>query len=442
MSSQNQNPKSQNPKKAKGIFEVVNLGTPAIPTAITNLKRVSTPYIPFGDNNDFPENIAALSRESATLGAVLASKGDFAGGDGYECNNNISVESWLKKVNKEQNIIECVEPIFIDFYLSGNAYIRICRPVNSTILGEYAIFHLPQHKLRLSKELNSYYYNDDWTNRNSLGEPIAAFPMFSPCGVEGLYEESIIHMKDYVPSFDFYGLPTYMGAVQYAKLEYLIGLYNNNQFDNQMLPSGILEVVTTNMEEADAKRFVEGVKSKFVGVEKGNNGKILVMAKDGQESQAKFTAISQEQEGSFKELKSISTDTIITACQWFPSLAGIATEGKLGSNQQIAQEFEVAVRHVSKLQNKFIQCLTRIVNLTKAGAFEFRFLNRKPGNVSKLTEKVNADQIVAFRDLLTAAIAEVDPVKKRAITNAFVILFGFSENEAQSMIYGTNIISN
>lgn len=439
-----QKPQKTQPQQAKGrgIFEVINLGTPTIPTPVTNLKRVSTPYVPFGDNNDFPQTIATLSRESATLGSILSSKGDFAAGDGYECKNNASVEQWLKKVNKEQNVIDCIEPVFTDFYLSGNGYMRVCRPVNSTVLGEYSISHIPQHKLRLSKELNSYYYQDDWTQRGGNNVSIGAFPQFTPCGESGQYEECIIHLKDYVPAFDYYGLPTYMGAVQYAKLEYLIGMYNNNQFDNQMLPSGVLELVTSGMSEDDAKRFITSVKNKYVGVEKGNNGKILVIEKDGSENKASFTPISQEQEGSFKELKQISTETIITACQWFPSLAGISTEGKLGSNQQIAQEFEIAVRHVAKLQNKFIQQLYKIVSLTNSGEFEFKFINRKPGNISKLTEKVNPEQIVAFRDLLTAAIAEVDPTKKRAITNAFVILFGFSENESQSMIYGTDIISN
>jgi hypothetical protein len=47
-----------------------------------------------------------------------------------------------------------------------------------------------------------------------------------------------------------------------------------------------------------------------------------------------------------------------------------------------------------------------------------------------------------FRELLSAAIAEIDPIKKKAIINSFVILFGFSENEANSMVNGTDITSN
>ncbi|NBW21716.1 MAG: hypothetical protein EBR82_78540 [Caulobacteraceae bacterium] len=111
----------------------------------------------------------------------------------------------------------------------------------------------------------------------------------------------------------------------------------------------------------------------------------MVVSKDSNESKATFTPISQEQEGSFKELKAIATETIITACQWFPSLAGIATEGKLGSNQQIAQEFEIAIRHVGKLQNKFKEAFRAIINLTNSGDFDLKIITNKPGNATKLT---------------------------------------------------------
>jgi aryl-alcohol dehydrogenase-like predicted oxidoreductase len=210
-----------------------------------------------------------------------------------------------------------------------------------------------------------------------------------------------------------------------------------------MLPSGILEVVTSNMEDEDAARFIRDIKAKYTNVEKGNNGKILVIAKDSEQNKANFTPISQEQEGSFKELKQICTETIVTACQWFPSLAGIATEGKLGSNQQLSQEFEIASRYVSRQQKKIIDVITKIVALTNSPEnFTITFINNKPGNVSKLTEKVNSDQIVMFSDLLSAAIAEIDPIKKKAIINSFIILFGFTENEANSMVNGTDITSN
>jgi hypothetical protein len=428
--------------KARGLFDVVNLGTPAIPSPIANLKKVSTSHIPFGDNNDFPQRVTELCRESATLGAILQSKAEFAAGDSYEVKGSINVENYLKHVNSRQNIIELAELVYMDYYMSGNAYIRVIRPVQSKILAEYSLEHVAQHKIRVSKKLDGFFYNNDWMTRNNDGLFINKFPFFKELE-GGIYEEAMIHIYDYAPGFEFYGLPTYMGAMSYAKLEYLIGLYNNNQFDNQMLPSGILEVVTSNMEDEDAARFIRDIKAKYTNVEKGNNGKILVIAKDSEQNKANFTPISQEQEGSFKELKQICTETIVTACQWFPSLAGIATEGKLGSNQQLSQEFEIASRYVSRQQKKIIDVITKIVALTNSPEnFTITFINNKPGNVSKLTEKVNSDQIVMFRDLLSAAIAEIDPIKKKAIINSFVILFGFTENEANSMVNGTDITSN
>lgn len=431
-------PSQKNLPKTKAIFEVANLGTPKIPQPITNLKRIGTFFIPFGEQNDFPQMIAELSRESATLGAILSSKADFAAGDSYQVDNK-NVELYCKKVNKNENIQQVCENLFNDFYLSGNAYLRICRPINSKILGEYSIEHVPQETIRKHKDLDGFIYSIDWISGIYPKTKIFEFPNFTQ--IDENYEESIYHIKDYVSGFPHYGLPTYMGAVQYAKLEYLIGLYNNNQFDNQMLPSGILEVVTANMEEADAKRFIGDIKNKYTNVEKGNNGKILVVSKDSNENKASFTPISQEQEGSFTELKGIATETIITACQWFPSLAGIAISGKLGSNQQILQEFDIALKHVSKIQNKFIDAFKSIVLLTNAGSFEFKFITNKPGYVSKLTDKVADSQLSTFQALLNSAILEIDINKKKMYANSLQILFGFSKDEINSMIYGTDIIN-
>jgi len=129
----------KNLPKTRPIFEVANLGTPKIPQPITNLKRVATPYIPFGDQNDFPQNVAELCRESATLGAIIASKGDFAAGDSFQIISNPSIEAFCKKINgKNQNLTQFMELIFIDYYLSGNAYIRVCRQCVGRFMGNYS----------------------------------------------------------------------------------------------------------------------------------------------------------------------------------------------------------------------------------------------------------------------------------------------------------------
>jgi hypothetical protein len=427
--------------KARGLFDVVNLGTPAIPSPLPNLKRVGTKYIPLGDNNDFPQRLTELSRESATLGAIMQSKAEFAAGDSYDFKGSINVEFFLKRVNSRQNVTALLEFIALDYYMSGNAYIRVCRPKGSKILAEYSLEHIPQHRIRISKELDGFWYSQDWLTRSNDGVHLNKFPFFKE--LDGsLYEESVIHICDYVPGFDHYGLPSYMGAMQYAKLEYLIGMYNNNQFDNQMLPSGILEVVTSNMEDEDAARFIRDIKAKYTNVEKGNNGKILVIAKDSEQNKANFTPISQEQEGSFKELKQICTETIITASQWFPSLAGIATEGKLGNSQQVLHEYEIAVKHVSKIQEKFVEILKSIVALTNAGGFELRFITNKPGNVTKITDKVSDSQLGIFQTILTNGIAAINPIEKSSYINSLKVLFGFSDIEAKLLINGTDITSN
>lgn len=55
-------------------FGVFNLSTPQHIEEPLDLKRVHTDYIPFGQNNLFPQYLAELKRKSSTHRSVLAQK--------------------------------------------------------------------------------------------------------------------------------------------------------------------------------------------------------------------------------------------------------------------------------------------------------------------------------------------------------------------------------
>jgi len=75
-------------------------------------------------------------------------------------------------------------------------------------------------------------------------------------------------MKDYESGFDYYGLPTWMGAIFYAKLEVLIGQFNTNMFDNGLFGSGILTINSDGMSAEEIEDTVRNVKRDLVGTEK------------------------------------------------------------------------------------------------------------------------------------------------------------------------------
>ena len=67
-----------------------------------------------------------------------------------------------------------------------------------------------------------------------------------------------------------------------------------------------------------------------------------------------------QREGNFLELQKITSQAIITAYGWTPSLTGIAIAGKLGSNQTMKQDLE----YVTNMEIKGVQRLfeQKIIN--------------------------------------------------------------------------------
>ena len=75
---------------------------------------------------------------------------------------------------------------------------------------------------------------------------------------------------------------------------------------------------------------------------------------------ANWVPMTNEQEGEFLELQELAAAAIVTANRWSKSLAGFATAGQLGTNQQIRQEMEYLQNTVIKQRQNLM--LSRIIN--------------------------------------------------------------------------------
>jgi phage portal protein BeeE len=187
-------------------------------------------------------------------------------------------------------------------------------------------------------------------------------------------ERCILHVKDYHPSFQYYGFPSYFSAILYCELEYRIAKYNQSQFNNGFMPSGLLQVFgIQSQEEADAVMLA--LNEKFTGT--GNNSKLMLQVVSDPNTAAKFVDMGANmKEGSWLELAKLAQDNIIKAHEWNVALGGIETAGSLGSNQQIRSEADFIQNTVIKpIQN---QLLSQWLNKTLPDAA--KWLNIDFGN--------------------------------------------------------------
>lgn len=323
-------------------FGVFNLSTPPTITEPKNIKDVNTKWIPFGDDNLFPQYLAELKRKSSTHRSVLAQKTVFTSGAKFVCSDD-NLERFIEDVNADhESLRDVFKKLADDYYTFGNAYME-CVMYD----GGVNIYHLDATTVRMSKSKKEVYVNSDWCkywNNESKMHRLPIYPRVA-------HNKFVIHFKDYEPTFNFYGLPDYVAALEHICVDYEIGQWNHTKFLNGFQPSAIVEI-NGDMGEEEAQTMVREAQKKFVG--EGNNGKILFIVKNGDSSPANVQIIKDDQEGSWLELQQITDQNIITANRWQPSLSGIVSSGKMnntGSEIRIAYDLVMTtvIRDTSEL---------------------------------------------------------------------------------------------
>jgi capsid portal protein len=323
-------------------FGVLNLAVPKNIEEPQDLSRIRTKFVPFGEDNLFPQYLSKLKRQSSTHRSVLAQKTIFTSGAKFVSDNEM-LKDYINNVNANgESLREVFNNLADDYFTFGNAYLE-----GVIYDGGVNLYHIDATTVRMTKNKKSVLIHPDWSKYNSMKEKLSELPIYP----EVKDSKFVIHYKDYEPTFSFYGLPDYVAALEHIAVDYEIGKWNHTKFKNGFQPSAIVEI-SGDMGEEEAKKLVTEAQEKFVG--NGNNGKILFLVKNGDTAAANVSIIKDDQDGSWLDLQRITDQNIITAHRWQPSLSGLVSSGKMnntGSEIRIAYDLAMTtvIRDTSDL---------------------------------------------------------------------------------------------
>ena len=318
-------------------FGVFDLAVPPNVVEPLDLSRITTKFIPFGNDNLFPQYLAELKRKSSTHRSVLAQKVVFTAGAKFVCKDD-ATRDFIKDVNADgESLRDVFKKLSDDYYTFGNCYLE-----GVLYEGGINLYHIDATTVRLAKNKKDVYVHPDWKNwrvQKDKIEKIALYPRVS-------HSRFIMQFKDYEPTFQFYGLPDYVAGLEHISVDYEIGLWNNTQFQNGFQPSAIVEI-NGDMGEEEAKKLVQEAQKKFCG--QGNNGKIMFIVKNGDTANANVQILKDDRDGSWMELQQITDQNIITAHRWQPSLSGIVSSGKMNNTgSEIRISYDLVMTTVIK----------------------------------------------------------------------------------------------
>ena len=343
------------------------------PEEVKSIDRLKNAWIPFGDDNLFPQHLSELARSASTHRAILNTKTTFTIGEGFRTLDD-KFSEYIKDVNASgESLDDVMRKVISDYWTHGNAYIEIVMGK-----GYINLYHQDATTARVSKNKDKILFHPDWANIRKSEDKIKTldiYPNFRKY-TKGV-QRSVVHFSDYESTYYYYGLPDYVAALDHIKIANQIGKYNLTRFKNGFMPSAIIEL-GADMSEEEAQQFIDEAKDKLTG--ENNNSKILFIAKNGDESASNVQVINDTSDGSFMELQTITNDNIISAHRWNPALSGIQVAGSLGNNQQILTIYDIVMSTVVKEpQRMIIRELQKV--LSRQGGYsvdDLHIVNKPP----------------------------------------------------------------
>lgn len=344
----------------------------------------------FTQKDDFLKSLIAIVNNSPTLRRIVEDKTNMVVGDGFIPIKGKSttllttsqkgeviiddslteIEDVISSVNlHNQNLQEVLGALAFDYDAFGNCFAEIVKGRVGSQPFSY-IYHVPVYNIGIRKAgqdqiVKSIGIYDNWEEVplttdgsfyvNEGFREVPIYPEFKQ--FEDGTERSIIHVKQYSAGYFYFGLPEWIGAKMWAEMEYRIQRFNTSKFENGFMPSGLMQFFGS-MTKDEAKKLVDGIEAKFTGM--GNNHKLFVQVLRDEKLKANWIPTSKENEGEFLNLQNLAASAIVVANRWSKSLAGFATSGQLGSNQQIRQEMEYLQNTVIKPRQNLL--LSRIIN--------------------------------------------------------------------------------
>ena len=317
-------------------FDVFNVGVPAKVRENVDIKTLRTPFIPFGDDNLFPQFLAEIKRQSPTHRAILGQKKILSIGRQFHSENE-NVQNFIDDVNQGESMREVYGRLMDDYYSFGNGFLQIVK-----YDGGINMFHIDATKCRISKNQEHVYIHPNWEKYGTSKDDTVIVPIYPK------FEKNtaIIHFKDYEPTFNYYGLPDFVASLEWLKIDWELQSYNHSKFKNNFTPSAIVEI-NGDMGEEEAEKLVKDAQQKWTGSD--NNSKILFLVKNGDTAPANVTILSDTSDGSFMELQRLTSQNIITSHRWQPAMSGIVSAGKLSSTgNEIRVAWEMVMGTVIK----------------------------------------------------------------------------------------------
>jgi hypothetical protein len=365
-------------------------------------------YIPFGQDNLFPETLNQLYFTSPLHGAIVDFKVNATIGAGYQLKTDkltpeekLDIYTWEKKLK----LAKSVRLVAKQIVLHNRVYFMIHFDEKHKVK---KVENISPEKVRINRAKDCYFLCDDWASRIDVVPVTKYHPLNTDKCQLYAYEIPAIGQ-------DYYPLPQYTSALNFAFLSGELSYFAKSNIQNSIFPAFAMMFPKRPQSEEEKKMLRDSI-DKMKGAQ--NAGKGVAFFSNSPEQMPKIEAIpTNSNDKMFQEASGLNTEQICFAHTIDPILMGVRTTGSLGNGADIKQAYIIFEKNVViPLREMVEEVFTELLAICKQKADftikNFQIINETivevEGDASKTQDALNAmSPLVATKVLNTMTTNEV-----------------------------------
>ena len=354
-------------------------------------------YVPFGQDNLFPETLNQLYYMSPLHGAIVDFKVNAAIGAGYELKTDKLTPDEklaLYTFEKKMKLSKSVKGVTKQLVMHHRVYFKLYFDEKGKVK---TIENVSPEKVRINNKKNCYYLCEDWSSRIDV-EPVTPYhPLNTDKCQLWAYE---------LPSIgqDYYPLPQYSSALNFAFLSGELSYFAKSNIQNSIFPSFAM-MFPKRPQSEEEKKVLRDTIDRMKGA--ANAGKGVAFFANSQDQLPKIESIPTNQNDKlFHEASALNTEQICFAHTIDPILMGVRTTGSLGGGADIKQAYVIFEKNVViPLREQVTEIFQELLNVCRLTA-EFNIRNFQIINETIVERDEKVLKVVDSLNSLEASVAQ------------------------------------
>jgi len=354
-------------------------------------------YVPFGQDNLYPEILNQIYFTSPLHGAIVDFKVNATIGAGYELKTDkltpeekLALYTWEKKMKLSKS----VKAVTKQLVMHNRVYFKLYFDEKGKVK---TIENVSPEKVRINNKKDRYYLCDDWASRIDVEEVKPYHPLCQDKCQLWAYE---------LPSIgqDYYPLPQYSSALNFAFLSGELSYFAKSNIQNSIFPSFAM-LFPKRPQSEEEKKVLRDTIDRMKGA--ANAGKGVAFFANSQDQLPKIESIPTNQNDKlFQEASGLNTEQICFAHTIDPILLGVRTAGSLGNGSDIKQAYIIFEKNVViPLREQVAEIFQELLNICRLSA-EFNIRNFQIINDAIVERDEKILKVVDALNSLEASIAQ------------------------------------